>query len=187
MATHRTLPGFHAPAVGFEQPFEMLHVCHERVQRTLDLLARLINHIEQQGHDASSRSAASDVLRYFDLAAPLHHADEETHVFPRLLAQDDPAQCQAVHRLLQEHREMETTWTALRPWLVEVAGSEAGPQAGVPVSAEVQATARHFAELYAGHLICEERWAFKQARAGLSEDALAQMGRSMQARRSPGA
>jgi len=187
VATHRTLPGFHAPAVGFEQPFEMLEACHERVQRTLDLLARLISHIEQQGHDASSRSAATDVLRYFDLAAPLHHADEEAHVFPRLLAQDDPAQCQAVHRLLQEHREMETTWAALRPWLVQVAAVPTVSQALAPVSAEVRETAKHFAELYAGHLICEERWAFKQAREGLSEDALAQMGHSMQARRSPGA
>ena len=68
-----TLPGFHSPAIGFEQPFEMLSACHERVERTLALFERLVVHVRAQGHDAASRSAAADVLRYFDLAAPHHH------------------------------------------------------------------------------------------------------------------
>ena len=55
------------PAVGFDQPFEMLDACHDRVDRTLTLLQRLAAHIDSKGHDASSRSAANDVLRYFDL------------------------------------------------------------------------------------------------------------------------
>ena len=87
-----------APAVGFEQPFEMLEACHDRVRRSLDLLARLIVHVDRHGHDTQSRSAARDVLRYFDLAAPHHHEDEERHVFPRLLASGDDALVQAVQR-----------------------------------------------------------------------------------------
>ena len=55
------LPGFDSPGVGFEQPFEMLQACHERVQRSLDLLGRLEEHIDRKGHDAQSRSAATDV------------------------------------------------------------------------------------------------------------------------------
>ena len=70
------LPGFNTPAVGFEQPFEMLEACHERVQRSLALLGRIARHIDAQGHDAQSRSAAVDVLRYFDIAGPHHHEDE---------------------------------------------------------------------------------------------------------------
>ena len=31
------LPGFQSPAVGCDEPFEMLIACHERVQRMLDL------------------------------------------------------------------------------------------------------------------------------------------------------
>ena len=34
-----------APAATFEQPFEMLVACHERVIRTLDLLQRLRAHL----------------------------------------------------------------------------------------------------------------------------------------------
>ena len=85
-----TLPGFNAPAVGFEQPFAMLEACHERVQRTLGLLQRLRDHVRAQGADEQARQAERDVLRYFDLAAPLHHEDEELHVFPLLLAQGAP-------------------------------------------------------------------------------------------------
>ena len=34
------VPGWRAPGTGFDQPFEMLEACHERVQRMLALLAR---------------------------------------------------------------------------------------------------------------------------------------------------
>ncbi|RZI95944.1 MAG: hemerythrin domain-containing protein, partial [Rubrivivax sp.] len=84
-----TLPGHRAPAAGFEAPFEMLGACHERVERMLALLARLQQHVLARGWDESVASAARDVMRYFDLAAPLHHEDEERHVFPPLLAGDD--------------------------------------------------------------------------------------------------
>ncbi|RYY71287.1 MAG: hemerythrin domain-containing protein, partial [Comamonadaceae bacterium] len=86
MTSRTALPGLRSPGVGFEQPFEMLEACHERVQRSLQLLARLCAHVRSQGGDDSAREAARDVLRYFDIAAPLHHEDEELHVFPPLLA-----------------------------------------------------------------------------------------------------
>jgi len=56
--------------------------------------------VRKQGHDARSRSAARDVLRYFDLAAPQRHDDEERHVFPRVLAQ-------AFRALYAEHMPIE--------------------------------------------------------------------------------
>ena len=79
------LPGFGGAAVGFDTPFEMLEACHERVQRSLDLLQRLTDYLHTHACDDSARQAARDVLRYFDMAAPLHHEDEELHVFPLLL------------------------------------------------------------------------------------------------------
>lgn len=85
MATSAGLPGFNTPAVGFEQPFAMLEACHERVERTLTLLSRLRSYLREQAVDDAARQAARDVLRYFDIAAPLHHEDEELHVFPLLL------------------------------------------------------------------------------------------------------
>jgi hypothetical protein len=57
------LPGFGAPAVGFDTPFEMLEACHERVQRTLALQQRLCEHLQTTGCDASARSAAGACAR----------------------------------------------------------------------------------------------------------------------------
>ena len=76
-------------AAGFEQPFEMLSACHDRVRRSLALLGRLCEHVEVHGTDAQACQAAADVLRYFSLAAPAHHEDEERHVVPALYARGD--------------------------------------------------------------------------------------------------
>jgi iron-sulfur cluster repair protein YtfE (RIC family) len=76
------LPGHRAPAVGYEAPFQMLHACHQRVQRTLALLLRLHQHVTQHGGDAQAVQAAHDVLCNFEQTAPQHHLNEERHVFP---------------------------------------------------------------------------------------------------------
>lgn len=168
------------PAVGFEQPFDMLEACHERVQRSLDLLARLIDHVAAVGHDAQSRSAAQDVLRYFELAAPHHHEDEERHVFPRVLAGGDAAQVAAVQRLRDDHRRMGELWSRLRPALQAWAGEAEGP-----VTDELRADAAAFRALYAAHIPLEEGCVFPAARARCDAATLDAMGAEMQSRRRP--
>ncbi|MEQ1660956.1 MAG: hemerythrin domain-containing protein [Hylemonella sp.] len=177
MAT--ALPGFEAPAVGFEAPYEMLEACHERVQRSLDLLGRLLEYVEQKGHDAQTRSAATDVLRYFDLAAPLHHQDEELHVFPLLLAQGDVALRATVQRLQADHRQMEAVWAGVREALLR--WSEPGCQE--KVTAESLEAIIRFRGLYAGHIEAEEGLVFPAARAAMTAATQAAMGAEMQARR----
>ena len=66
------LSGHKAPAAGFEEPFEMLATCHERVERLLALQARLQQHLLDKGCDEPARQASRDVMHYFDMAAPLH-------------------------------------------------------------------------------------------------------------------
>jgi hemerythrin-like domain-containing protein len=174
-----TDPFHNAPAVGFEQPFEMLEACHDRVRRSLELLARLVVHVQSHGHDTRSRSAARDVLRYFDLAAPHHHEDEERHVFPRLLASGEDSLVQAVRRLRADHELMSQRWAALRPGLA--AWAEDGG-AG-PVDAALREHAQAFQALYAAHLPIEERLVFPAARVRCDEAACAAMGSEMQQRR----
>jgi hemerythrin-like domain-containing protein len=168
-----------APAVGFEQPFDMLEACHDRVRRSLDLLARLIVHVDQHGHDAQSRSAARDVLRYFDLAAPHHHEDEERHVFPRLMASGDDTLVQAAQRLRVDHERMSQGWSELRPVLAVWSEEGATSPADVPMRAQAQA----FQALYAAHLPIEEGLVFPAARSRCDPAAIDAMGREMQQRR----
>lgn len=174
----RSLPGFHAPGVGFEQPFAMLEACHERVQRTLALLARLRAHVHQHGVDDDARQAARDVLRYFDIAAPLHHQDEELHVFPLLLAQGQPVVKALVQQLQHDHATMTADWSAARLGLLRVADG-----AATAFSPDDEAALDQFAARYHDHIAAEESTAYPQALALLEPDRLAAIGREMAARR----
>ena len=173
-------PGFDSPAVGFEQPFEMLLACHERVRRSLALLGRLVRHVDERGHDEQSRSAAVDVLRYFDLAAPLHHEDEERHVFPILADCDDGELVDAVSALHRDHGRMSTLWADLRLTL------EAWSRPGAVATADhlFRQQVAEFDMIYAGHLATEEAVVFPAARDRLHGHRLAEMSADMERRRS---
>lgn len=172
-------PGFTAPAVGFDQPFDMLTACHERVERTLHLLEKLVSHVADQGVDAQARSAASDVLRYFDIAAPLHHEDEELHVFPMLLARGDPSLCGPVQRLQADHRRMSELWADLRPWLGAITGADER-RLDLP---QLRHAARAFSDIYAAHLETEEQLIYPAAEPLCAGETLQHMGDEMRRRR----
>lgn len=169
------LPG---PAPGFEQPFEMLEACHERVHRMLDLLERLRGYLPQHGADRSARDAARDVMRYFDQAAPNHHRDEELHVFPPLLAAGDADTAALVRRLQQDHVQMKAGWQAARAVLARIEAGEL-----VALAPADEAALEGFAGLYDGHIEAEEAIAYPAAAAMLDGPAQAAMGEEMMRRR----
>lgn len=172
-----SVPGA-TPAAGYEQPFEMLEACHERVHRMLRLLERLREHVAAQGADEQARQAARDVMRYFDQAAPQHHLDEERHVFPPLLAQGDPQVVAVVQRLQEDHRQMEAGWVRARAVLE---GLAQGRLAALDAAA-TQALAA-FAALYGEHIRAEEGIAYPAARDQLDASALERMAQDMMQRR----
>lgn len=160
------------PGSSYQQPFELLAACHERVERSLNLLARLCEHLATAGPDAMARDAARDVLRYFDIAAPLHHRDEELHIFPALAA--DPLLAPVCARLLAQHREIEAQWQPLRALL------QALDTAELPA---LRRAAEAFARLHQEHLRSENELIFPAARAMLGEAQAQAMGVEMAARR----
>ena len=167
-----------SPAAGFEQPFEMLEACHERVQRTLGLLERLRAHVARHGADAQAQQAARDVMRYFDMAAPQHHRDEELHVFPALVAHGDPALLKLVERLRRDHLRMEAHWRKVRAVLDRLARTES--QVITPAdAAQIDA----FTRLYEGHVEAEEQLAYPAAAALLDDGARDAMGAEKRRRR----
>lgn len=166
------LPGRPAPEAGFAAPYEMLGACHDKVRRMLELLRRLGAHLAQHGPDAQAGQAARDVMRYFDLAAPLHHEDEERHVLPCLLAGPDPALAALAQRLQQDHRDMVPAWARLRAQLEALSQ---GRDEGLDW--------RDFAALYQRHLHDEDLLAYPGAQGLSSPEALAAMGRDMMRRR----
>jgi hemerythrin-like domain-containing protein len=164
------------PSAGFDEPFEMLVACHQRVERMLDLLERLAQHLLQSGNDAGARQAAVDVMRYFDLAGPAHHEDEERYLFPALRTQGDATLQTLVARLQQDHVDMARQWGDVRADLQAVRAAGLVDQgAGARWAA--------FAALYRGHIQAEERDAYPAARALLDGPACAVMAQEMARRR----
>lgn len=157
----------------------MLSACHERVERMLQLLERLQGHLTRSGADAQAAQAARDLMRYFDLAGPAHHEDEERHLLPLLLQHADPELRQLAHCLKQDHNRMAEVWAQLRADLQSIAN---GQQATVPAPARLQAWPA-FAALYRAHIRLEEERAYPAVQAFISPQALAEAGREMAARR----
>lgn len=174
-------PGQSTPSVGFEAPFEMLSACHERVERMLRLITLLQVRLQDVGLDDHVRRAAHDVMRYFDLAAPLHHEDEERHVFPPLMCSADAAVKALVLRLIQDHRQMEVAWQSARAVLLALA--EHGEAPFVELNVWQKVALNDFARLYRQHLDDEDQVIYPVAKSQLSPESLESMSRDMMARR----
>ena len=179
MPTHSIqLPGTGALAPSYDEPFEMLHACHERVQRMLALLERLRRHVDAQGADEQARQAARDVMRYFDQAAPQHHLDEENHVIPRLLASGDSSLIDLGRRLRADHRAMEAAWAGARPVLLSLA------EGGIhQLDADAHRALDEFTLLHASHIAAEDSAAFPAALGSMDAAAIRAMSQDMMRRR----
>ena len=80
-------PAFAARAGQSRLPeFEVLDQAHKAVLVMLDAFEQLVAHLNDQGLDDTARQGARDILGFFNGPGRSHHADEETHVFPGLLA-----------------------------------------------------------------------------------------------------
>lgn len=173
------IPGFTAPAASFEAPLEMLLACHGRIRSQCATLLRIRSHVAAEGADASARTAARNVIRYFDTSAHHHHEDEERDLFPALLesmAGSDPV-CirELTSALADDHRRLDELWGGVRTWLVAVHGGKAPP----PDDAAIEG----FVELYERHAVREENELFPMAERLLGEAELERIGRAMRIRR----
>lgn len=173
------LPGHAAPAGGFEVPLEMLSACRHRIERQCATLRRLVAHLATQGADADARAAAQAVLRYFDTAAPDHHADEEADLFPALIESmaGSDARCirDLTNALTRDHRAIDAAWRPLHAALQSVAAGDPEPLTAAQVDP--------FIALQERHLALEERELLPMAQRLLGDDALQQIGQAMRQRR----
>lgn len=101
--------------------FETLEHAHQSALKMLQHLDALIQELELQGIDDKARRSAREVLDYFNGPGLDHHAQEELHVFPTLLASGDAELVHHVQRLRQDHGWIEEDWRELEPQVQAVA------------------------------------------------------------------
>ena len=141
---------FETKSVTFAEPIEMLYACHGKVRRF-----------------------CSQVAMLSDVAAPLHHEDEEENFFPLLLQYAPQAQ-ESVDELLRQHISLHNNWAAVS---AEFAKLEAD-NAYVP-DAE---TFKRFVAGYDVHLAIEEPL-FDMGKTFIPKEKLTEIGEIMAARR----
>jgi pyridoxamine 5'-phosphate oxidase len=170
-----TDPFADSPAPDFGDPLGMLAACHRRIERHLATLDRLQRHLPEHGCDDDARAAARAILRYFDGAAPNHHADEEASLFPRLATVAPGQAPPLIAALERDHETLTAGWRRLRPQL-----------AGIVAGARATLSAKEVGDIraaYDAHIVREEGELFPLAAQALDAEALGSIGREMAARR----
>ncbi|MEO7494386.1 MAG: pyridoxamine 5'-phosphate oxidase [Massilia sp.] len=168
-----------ATAPGFDTPIAVLKHCHDRIRKQLATLDKLLAHLPAHGADEQARQAAAAVLKYFDQAAPLHHADEEENLIPMLQAcaeGEDAATLAALGPgILQDHDAMDAMWQDLHEQLRGIAAGSAARLDPALVAS--------FGERYLRHMETEEGHIAPMAKRLFSARQMAALGQAMQARR----
>lgn len=156
---------------------DALAECHERIRRFVAL-----------GHEIAARTdatadliveACDDVERYFRVALPLHIADEEESILPRLRGRlrevDD-----ALSRMAADHRDHKTALAALFEALTAVRNAPSD----LALRATLGEAARVVDVEFREHLALEERVIFPAIRELLSGAERAAIQAEARARRS---
>jgi hemerythrin-like domain-containing protein len=162
-------------APSFDDPLGMLRACHGRIERQLTTLERLERHLPEHGADADAQAAAASILRYFDNAAPNHHADEEASVFPRLIVRVPEARDLLAKLEHEHHATFAPNWQRLRPLL---AGIACGQRANLPPG-----LVRAVRAAYDAHIGEENDVLLPLCAEALTREDLAAIGAEMAARR----
>jgi iron-sulfur cluster repair protein YtfE (RIC family) len=157
--------------------FEVLDACHRKMLAMVVELSTLVGEVERGESDRTTSARATRIAAFFSTTPPEHHADEERHVFPALIAGGDPQIVQAVLRLQQDHDWLEENWFELGPHVQAIAAGHHSCdidflRAGVEV----------LAALYRDHIELEESLIYPEARSRIPDRQRGEMGREMAAR-----
>jgi len=164
---------------GFDQPIAVLKHCHDKIRKQLRTLQNLLTHLPQHGADAAAQGAAQAVLKYFNTAAHLHHADEEQDLLPMLESTATGADLELIRTLkpqiLDQHQQMDKDWHILNSQLERIA-------AGTAAELSADDVAR-FVQSYTAHMETEEAHVAPMAKRLFSPAQMAVFGEAMQRRR----
>jgi iron-sulfur cluster repair protein YtfE (RIC family) len=164
-----------------EDAVDLLIGCHQRIRHFTAAAVKLAH--AQGASDDEVRQAAAAVYRYYSVSLPLHEADEEDTVRPRL----DPVAGERVrHALLamaDQHQGIYDFVERLMPLLQLL---EQNPGALPQVGGEMCSLTSALDEIFRAHLELEEAVIFPAIRETLPDSVRSEMLAEMQQRRKQG-
>lgn len=167
---------------GFDEPLALMSDCHRRIEHFLSVLVRVADRQAGDVLDEQTQAAMRAAQRYFRESAPLHTADEEHSLFPRLsaLGPDLADLINESERLEREHKHASRLHASvdrrIEQWL----------SSGVLAAEDIEALReelRALDTLYARHIAFEDQTLFPRAQRVLAGEELLSIGREMAARR----
>ena len=131
----------------------MLRGCHRRIRHFAALASRLAASPDAPAGEIAD--AAASIHRYFTVALPLHHADEEESIRPRLPR--TPGLERALASMQEQHQGLETRLATLVPlW----SGLAAQPETAGGLAESVRRATADFEAACEEHLHLEEEAIF---------------------------
>ena len=154
--------------------------CHDRIRHFTNMALRLASADHVSNDDIVS--AAGQVHRYFTVALPLHEADENESLHPRLrqAAPEGELAGAAADAMVEQHRSIDEIVERLVPICELLTRNPAVHKALAP---ELLQLSTALQQMFASHLELEEQTIFPAIRKYLTEFQLASIVEEMQYRR----
>jgi iron-sulfur cluster repair protein YtfE (RIC family) len=164
-----------------EDALELLAACHVRIRHFAAAAVKLAH--AQAATPEELQMSAAGAYRYFTVSLPLHEADEEDTLRPRLDAVADDRVLHALTAMHDQHQAIDELIERLLPLLLLV---ERNPAAIHDAGAEMCSLTHGLQELFAAHLKLEEEVIFPAIRDLLPQNEQAAMLQEMKQRRQQG-
>ena len=158
---------------------DMLMACHQRIRNFTGIAARLPEAVGATEPEIAN--AAEAVHRYYAVALPLHEADENESVYPRLRrALTNPGERKSLQSMVDQHGPIDALVAKLLPRWEELRRE---PEKLGDYAQELRVNAGQLQELWKEHLALEEEIVFPLIRTRLSQDDLQAIHAEMKQRR----
>jgi iron-sulfur cluster repair protein YtfE (RIC family) len=164
-----------------EDAVDLLTGCHQRIRHFTGVATKLAH--AQGALPDEIRQAAAGAHRYYTISLPLHEADEEQTVRPRLDSIGDEKLHHALLAMTDQHMAIDDLLERLLPLLLMVQNN---PQTIHSAGPEMCSITHALDEMFSAHLQLEEEVIFPAIRSALSAAAQLEMLREMQGRRKQG-
>jgi iron-sulfur cluster repair protein YtfE (RIC family) len=164
-----------------EDAVDLLLGCHQRIRHFTGVAVKLA-HAQGATPDEIAQAAAG-VHRYFSVSLPLHEADEDQTLHPRLSGIADDRVRHALLAMGDQHQAIDELIERLLPLLVMVKNN---PGTLAAVGGEMCSITQALGEMFGAHLQMEEEVIFPAIRSALTPKAREEMSDEMRQRRKQG-